>query len=469
MFVKAGERAGRRRHIPLVAAIAPALVSAGSRPDTEGGRGGDGGGALAVDGLARVRSVLGARDYRVLLGARFASQVAEGAFLASAVNAVIFAPERQSTVHGFAVATVLTLLPFSLIEPVAGVFVDRYPRRPILVVLPLVRAAAAILVLPAVGAVAALYAGTLIVFSLNRLFTATAGAVIPRVVQADAQGSSQESDALLFTANMITAVAGTVALFGGILAGGLVAGAGGATAVIVFTGVVWVAAAVLAARLSGPLPPERTPAGSLRGQLLTTVLDLGDGFRRIGRTPAALAPILTVAAGQFLQVLVIAAALVVIRELGGGLITFSGLVAAGGVGVFLGFTTAGAMRLRLPSEMLIGVAFVLSAVALLPAAIVTLNSVTLTVGAVLLGASYGWTRVPVDTLAQQAVPDRYRGRVFTAIDLAFNTSRVLAAVAAVVVVPFLGPRMTFVVMAVLFLVWAPVVPLWLHRGRSPAS
>ena len=200
---------------------------------------------------------------------------------------------------------------------------------------------------------------------------------------------------------------------------------------------------------------------------MATVADLGAGFRRIGRTPAALAPILTVGVGQFLQVLVVAAALVVIREgLGAGLMTFSALVAGGGVGVFLGFSTAGLMRSRMPGRLLIAAAFVLAAVALAPAAIVALDAFTLTAGAVLLGVSYGWTRVPVDTLAQRAVPDRYRGRVFTAIDLAFNTARVLAALAAVVVVPLLGPRTTFVVLAALFILWAPVVPLWLRGERD---
>ena len=433
-----------------------------------------------MDELTRLRIVLSGRDYRVLIVARFASQVAEGAFLASVVNTVVFSPESQSTVRGFAVATVLTLLPFSLLEPIAGVFVDRYPRRPILVVLPLLRAGAGVLALPGVAGIAAVYVGTLLVFSMNRLFTATAGAVVPRVVPAAegaergrGDGGRHTANGLLFTANMAAAVVGTVALFGGVLAGGLVAGAGGAGAVVIFCGAVWAGAALAAARLSTPLLPERQRVESMGGQLLETLTDLGDGFRRIGRTPAALAPILTVAAGQFLQVLVIAAALVVIKEdLGGGLITFSGLVAAGGVGVFIGFVTAGAVRTRLPNPLLIGAAFVLAAVALLPAAFVTLSAATLTAGAVLLGASYGWTRVPVDTLAQQAVPDRYRGRVMTAIDLAFNTARVAAAVAAVGVVPWLGPQVTFVVLAVLFLLWAPVVPLWLrhlHVADGPAG
>jgi len=415
-----------------------------------------------------VKVVLGHRDFRILLATRFASQVAEGAFLAGIFNAVVFLPESQDTVRGFAVATALTLLPFALFEPFAGVFVDRWPRRPILVVLPLVRAAAALLALPGIGG-GAVFAGALIVFSGNRLFQATTTAVIPRVVGAaeEEQPDCASSDALLFTANTIASVVGTLALFGGIAAGGFVAAAAGTWAVIALSGALWVVTSVVSSRLSSALPPQKA-AGELRGELAAVMADLADGFRRISRTPAALAPVLTVAVGQFLQVMVIATVLVVMKEsLGEGLVSFSGLVAAGGVGVFLGFLTAGALRSLMPSRLLIGAAFLLGFLALLPAvAGVDEIVLALTVGAVLLGVSYGWTRVPADTLAQQAVPDRYRGRVFTAIDLGFNTARVLGALAAAVAVPLLGPRATLATLAVLFLLWAPVVPLWLRGGRG---
>lgn len=417
-----------------------------------------------------MKVVLGHRDFRILLATRFASQVAEGAFLAGIFNAVVFLPESQDTVRGFAVATALTLLPFALLEPFAGVFVDRWPRRPILVVLPLVRAAAALLALPGIGG-GAVFAGALIVFSGNRLFQATTTAVIPRVVGAAeerAQGpGTAPTDILLFTANTVASVVGTVALFGGIAAGGFVAAAAGTWAVIALSGALWVVTSVVSSRLSSALPPQKA-AGELRGELAAVMADLADGFRRIARTPAALAPVLTVAVGQLLQVMVIATVLVVMKEnLGEGLVSFSGLVAAGGVGVFLGFLTAGALRSLMPSRLLIGAAFLLGFLALLPAvAGVDEIVLALTVGAVLLGVSYGWTRVPADTLAQQAVPDRYRGRVFTAIDLGFNTARVLGALAAAVVVPLLGPRATLATLAVLFLLWAPVVPLWLRGGRG---
>jgi MFS family permease len=418
------------------------------------------GGPLA-NGLDQVRHVLGSRDFRVLLAARLASQVAEGAFLAAVLDTVVFLPESQSTLRGFALATALTLLPFSLVEPFAGVFVDRWARRPILVVLPLVRAAFALLLLPLVGVAALTYAGTLVVFSANRLFQATATAVVPRVVGAGEEAAP--ADARLFAANMVASVAGTVALFGGIFAGGLVTSASGTAVTITLACIAWLAASAISARLSDTLPPREIHDEGVGRQLSAAAADLVDGFRRIGRTPAALAPVLSVAVGQFLQVIVIATTLAVITGvLGGGLLTFSGLVGAGGVGVFLGFLTSGLMRSRMPGPLLMAAAFVLAALALLPV-LVTAVPATLVAGAVLLGASYGWTRVPADTLAQRAVPDGYRGRVFTAVDLGFNTARVLGALAAVVVVPLLGPRITVITLLVLFLAWAPVVPLWLRR------
>ena len=331
---RAPSRTSRSRANAAVAGLGSASRRYLSRDRSEIGH--TSGGALA-DGLDHVRRVLGSRDFRVLLAARLASQVAEGVFLAAVFDTVVFLPESQSTLRGFALATVLTLLPFSLVEPFVGVFVDRWARRPILVALPLVRAAFALLLLPAVGVAALTYAGTLVVFSANRLFQATATAVVPRVVSAEDEETP--ADARLFAANMVASVAGTVALFGGIFAGGLVASASGTAVTIFLASVAWLAASALSARLSDSLPPRQIHHEGVGRQLSAAAADLVDGFRRIAHTPAALAPVLTVAVGQFLQVIVIATTLAVITTvLGGGLLTFSGLVGAGGVGVFLGLS-----------------------------------------------------------------------------------------------------------------------------------
>ncbi len=406
---------------------------------------------------ARAAAVLAEPDVRRLLGARFTSQVSEGLFLAAVLRTLIFLPEQQSTLTGLAVATALTLLPFSILEPVVGVFVDRWRRRRILVVTALLRACVALLMLTGVAAL--VYAATFVVFSANRIYQTTVTAVTPRVLGATDHGR-------LFDANTALSIIGTVALFGGTVAGGLLAEGTGTPLLVAAVCVFWIAAALVSSSLSSSLPPRGGAASvAVRAQLGTAIADLGDGFLRIGRTPAALVPILTVAVGQFLQVLIIAVSLVALKEgLEGGMLTFSGLVAAGGAGVLAGFVSVTALGRRVPSSVLIGVAFFLSASAVVPP-VVRLSAATLSVGAVLLGLSYAWARVPCDTLAQRAVPDAYRGRVFAAMDLGFNTARVLGAVVAVPLVPLLGPRATVAVAALVFLLWGIAAPMWLRARR----
>jgi MFS family permease len=428
----------------------------------------------AVSGIECARTVLDSRDLRRLLGARMASQLAEGAFMAGVLQTVVFLPEQQSTLRDLAFATALTLLPFSLLQPVAGVFVDRWRRRRILVVVALLRAGVSPLMLAGADAVALVYITAFVVFSANRVFQTTTAAVIPRVLGslgaeelADRRVTSEgapKRGSQLFVANTLSSIAGTVALFGGVALGGRVAVSAGIPALLVLVCAAWIGAALLSSFLSGSLAPRR-PAGSpLRGELAAALADLGDGFRRIGVTPGALIPILTVAVGQFLQVLIIAVSLVVLKEgLDGGMATFSWLVAAGGAGVLLGFLTVGWLGRRLATSLLNGAAFLLSAGGVVPP-IVSLGEGALVVGAMLLGPSYAWSRVPAHTLAQRAVPDRYRGRVFSAVDLGFNTARVLGAVAAVPLVPLLGVRATLVAAAILSLLWAVVASLWLRSA-----
>jgi predicted MFS family arabinose efflux permease len=425
----------------------------------------------AAGGAARVRAVLAARDFRRLLAARVTSQVADGMFTSAALLIMVFLPEQQSTVRDFAVATVVFLLPFSLIGLYAGVFVDRWRRRRILVAVPVIRAAAALLTLPGTAAIPLVYAGTLTVLSAARLYQATSTAVVPRVLGGPSpdeyEAGQTTGGSPLFLANTIAAVAGTVALFGGMFAGGQLAVAAGVPAVLAVACVAWLASSLLGASLSSSLTPER-PAARLVGELAAVLAELRAGLHRIRTTPEALAPILAVAVGQFLQMIVIVVSLLVVKEgLGGGLVSFSWLVAAGGAGVFLGFVSVGPLRRWLPERLLIGVAFALGAASLLPA-IVALSAATLSVGAVLLGTSYGWTRVPADTLAQRAVPDRYRGRVFTVMDLGFNLARVLGALVSIPLVPRLGPQATLAVISLLLLLWAPVTPLWLRRSEGRA-
>src|SRR5919108_3640082 len=97
--------------------------------------------------LARAREVLRGRDFRFLLGARLASQFGDGLFQAVLVASVVFTPEKQSTTVGFAKAIAILAVPYSFLGPFAGVFIDRWRRRYILTLTPMLRAGSALLVL----------------------------------------------------------------------------------------------------------------------------------------------------------------------------------------------------------------------------------------------------------------------------------------------------------------------------------
>jgi MFS family permease len=147
------------------------------------------------------------------------------------------------------------------------------------------------------------------------------------------------------------------------------------------------------------------------------------------------------------------------------MLTFSWLLAAGGVGALVGYATVETVGMRLRKPLLIGLACVIAGLGVVPA-LIALSAATLCLGGVLMGFAYAWARVPADTLAQKAVPDRYRGRVFTVMDLGFNSCRVLGALSALVVVPLVGAQGGLLVAGLLFLAWAPVAPVWLRR-REP--
>jgi hypothetical protein len=82
-----------------------------------------------------------------------------------------------------------------------------------------------------------------------------------------------------------------------------------------------------------------------------------------------------------------------------------------------------------------------------------------------LGLTFAWRKVSVDTLVQEAIPDRYRGRVFAAYDLTYSMARVLAAAVAVVIIPHLSTGWILGIAGAVYLAWAPLVPWWLGRPR----
>ena len=156
--------------------------------------------------------MLSASGYRRLLGTRLASQAGDGAFQVGLASLVFFSPERAATTSAVAWAFTAALVPYTLVGPFAGVLLDRWRRRQVLLVANLVRAVLVLLVawvVVAVGVGPVLYVLVLVCLSVNRFFLAGLSAGLPHVVR--------PGD--LVVANAVTPTAGTVAA--------LVGGAGG--------------------------------------------------------------------------------------------------------------------------------------------------------------------------------------------------------------------------------------------------
>ncbi len=382
------------------------------------------------------------------------SQSADGFFQAALIASIVFSPEKQSTAAGFAIATLVVTLPFSIIGPFTGVFIDRWSRRRILVVAPVLRAAVVALALtdPHTQPIA-FYGSVLLVLSINRFYLATAVAVVPRLVPTED----------LLMANSVSTVGGTVALLLGVFVGGWVSDLLGNVPVIAITGAMWLGASLIATRISTPLTPHTLPEAPVADELQRVIREFTDGLRRLVHTPRALGPITSITLDQMGQGIVLVLSLFVFRDrFQEGVGSFSNLIGAGGVGVLLGIVTVGALEQRLPKERIVAMAFVIGGASLIAVSFfVTGWSVLLASFAV--GLTFAWKKVPVDTMVQESVPDGYRGRIFSVYDVTYNLARVIAAFLAVWLLPSLGPERLVALTGLAFLLWSPVLPRWVAR------
>ena len=404
--------------------------------------------------LARSREALRSHDFRRLFAIRLVSQSADGLFQAALVASVVFNPEGQSTAVGFALATLVVSLPFSILGPFTGVFIDRWSRRQILVVAPWLRAAVVgLALLDPTSAAIPFYAGVLWVFSVNRFYLATAQAVVPRLVPLED----------LLMANSMATVGGTVALLAGVFAGGWVSDVFGNVPVIVAAGGMWIVASLIASRITASLVPHHLPQTPVRDELHRVIQEFADGIHRLARTPRAVGPITSITLDQMGQGIVLVLSLFVFREqFKEGVGSFSNLIGAGGVGVLLGILTVGKLEERFAKERIVSGAFFIGAVALL-ALSTHITGLTVLFGSFAVGLTFAWKKVPVDTMVQEAIPDGYRGRVFAAYDVAYNMSRIGAAFLAIPMLHYLSPAWSVAIIGMVFLLWAPVLPLWIAR------
>jgi MFS family permease len=414
--------------------------------------------------IADLSVVLRRPDYRRLLATRLSSQLGDGALLVTAGSYVLFDPNRQATAAGYALAFTILYLPYSLIGPFAGIVLDRWQRRQVLLVASGVRAALAVVLalLLLNGINDAVFAVlVLAIVGLNRFFLAGQGASIPRVVPDDE----------LVMANAVTPTLGTLmfALGGvaGVTVSRLAGGTDGAgnTAVASTAAAMFLLTAVLMTRLDrarlGPDSIDDLP--EVTSAMATVVMGLVGAVRHlVERYPAGLA-LLVMAAHRFAFGFVAAQTVVLFRNyfyapeevdaaLGGIAVTGAGVAVGAGLAVVL---TPVATR-RTTKERWIVVMLVAGALVVgLPAVSLSRPSVVAT--SVGLGLSTQAVKICVDSLVQHWTADDVRGRAFSLYDMLFNLALVTSAVTAALVLPDDGvARWAFAGVGVLMLVTSVV-------------
>jgi MFS family permease len=211
------------------------------RQRVEAAAGGDGLGAGFRAGWRGAAGLLRG-PLRALVAGQGVGQLADGLAQVSFAQLVIFDIGAGATPGRIAGVLAATLLPFSVVGPLAGVFIDRWDRRRVLVVTSLCRCVVAVAAIGValVRSEALAYAGVLALLSSSRLVLDTKGAVLPRTVApADLVRANAVSGLVGMTAAFVGAVGGSAFVSRSVVAGFALAAVGYAAAGVVFLRLPW--------------------------------------------------------------------------------------------------------------------------------------------------------------------------------------------------------------------------------------
>jgi MFS family permease len=392
-----------------------------------------------VSFVSDLRVVLRGRDFRRLYGTRLVSQFSDGIFQFAVTGLAFFSPERSTSAGQIAAGLAVLLLPYSILGPFAGVFIDRWSRRQILVVAPLIRGA---LLMVAAALLAAgapewlFYLTALCVLGVNRFFLAALGASLPHVVPAKR----------LMVANAVTPTSGTVLTFVGVGAGVLLRKAFGAddqgiAVLMVVSGLIFVLSALIARlmrrELLGPAYDPNRPQA--REAVRHVLRGLAEGARHIIHHRAATAAMGAMATHRFMYgmctaMLVMLSRYYFAQSAEDALDAVTVVVATSGVGFLVAVLITPWATERFGVERWIP-AMLATAGVLSFALSAPFQQWGFAAAGFVLGVGGQSVKICADTMVQRDVEDAYLGRAFSIYDMLFNGSYVLAATLAALLLP----------------------------------
>ncbi len=396
--------------------------------------------------VSDLRVVLAERNFRRLFWTRLISQTGDGVVTAGIGTYVFFNATTFTSPASAAAALTVLYLPYSLIGPFAGVFIDRWSRRQILVLSALLRSAFVALtaVLMASGNRSIpLYVAYLLVLGVNRFFLSSLSAALPHVVAEDK----------LVMANSVSPTAGGImALIGGVVAGSLNAATGdterGAAITMLVAGGCYVAASLVAATMGRDLlgpqrEPGAPPPGRLLSELGSVVAELAAAVRYVVRRRGPATALGATGGSKFLFGILFVMSILLYRNyfypssapVAEG--HYLALATASGVGYFCAALVVPVATRRLAKSTCIALLLTVCAVVTgaLGETFDQLAFLAFGFGLYLTGQGVA---ICATTILQEEVDDAFRGRIFAFYDVMFNVTLAAGALISAAFVPRTG-------------------------------
>ncbi|WP_124040302.1 MFS transporter [Neoactinobaculum massilliense] len=402
-----------------------------------------------------------------LLGVRLVSQCANGLFQAGLATLFFFNPYRSADVNGVALALVVMLLPFSIIGPFTGPFIDRWSRRNILM---WGNALCGGITLLIIGAVAgnimwAQYVLALTGLGITRIMLSTLSASLPVVLRS--------KERLLVANSLVPTLGGVSTVVGAVLGillrlvlptpaaqnlGSL------ALALVIYLISVWVVKAWFAERALGP---ETVKGGSFGHALAEAARDLGEGLRYLWRRGTPSAALTTMSLHRFVYGMEFITLILAARNLyteptdaDHGLALASTLFGAILLGHAVSIVLTPIAHERIAPYQWILICLVGGTAGQLILALTT-NFTAVMAGLFIFGIGVQGAKIAVDTIVQSDTADAFRGRAFSIYDVLFNVAECVAAGVCVAVLPTVGLSRPVQMVLVVF-VWAVAAGYYAH-------
>jgi MFS family permease len=425
-------------------------------------------------------AVFSNRDFAVLMGVQYLAQAGQGVVQGAIAKSLAFGGQEGFDVQNlpsadYLLTVVLALyLPYTLISPFIGVFIDRFPRRRVVwwadITTALAVTVVALAVLAPLGAqttegktfaTGALIAGLLAVQACVRVALTVKSASMPDVL----------SGKDLLQGNGLSQAGGALAqIFGIVLGGGLAGFVPPFVPVIVGALVLLLGAFVAMQLRHAELHPHEASFGR---EASLVVRNIVDGLKEVAaRAPAALG----LSSFQMLRYqfwgfglfvfALYAKNLVVDGDSNTLSLVLSGLggLVGGGLGLVVAHTykdRVAPVRLLLGSMVLLGIGAIVGGVFVSVAGFAAMLFIGF--------FSFFVGKISADTIMQQTMPDDFRGRAFALFDIAYNLGYIVPAI-----ILFLiwtegseaTTRTILLVSGVVFLGLTALVAAWARRIRD---